>query len=361
MKKEAIYFIHKMSEETRNAKAFIEKGVLPQLFQILTSSDVPLLVQALQCLSYYAADFPQCVIEATPQSILSIVSFLSNEEDVVHQAVVCLGNLCASTFERKQMVIDAGVPRYLKPLLNSALSIETMEVIYILFDNIGNGNEGQKQVLFDYQAVETAVQHMNSSNPELAKCATLAIGTLANGGTVEQKQRIIDLQVLPILVKMLTSDDENVAEFAACGLKSISESNEDVDIPEQIQAIIAAGAIPHLTMLLKSRNTRIINEALGVFINITACDSRRCQDVLDAGVLPLAKNLLKHGELSGKILVMALMENMTSYNANQVNMIIEAKIVPDVLTFFGENNTDFELPKVGLLTYKSFVSCLHIL
>ena len=329
----------------------IKNGVLPRLLANLSSSYATLLDQTLKCLADIAVDFPERVIEAEPpETISSIASLLlCSDEDVIYQAAVFIGNLCASTFERKQIFIDAGVLHYLKVLLNYNLSVKTLEVIYTLFDNIANGNEAQKQVLFDHKLVEPVIRHMKFSNIELAKSATWALLTLANGATVQQKQRIIDLQALPIIVKLLTSKDEKLAEFAACGLKYIAESEEDVEIPQIIQAIITAGVIPPLTMLLKSQSTSIVDEALGVFIHITACDSTRCQDVLDAGVLSLTKKLLKHRETFGKQLVMALLENMTSHNAGQVDMVVEAEIVPYVLTFLDKN--DSELQKVSLLSY----------
>ena len=327
----------------KNPQILIDDGVLSHLFGNLSISYTALLDQTLKCLATIAADFPGRVIEATTPRIISTIALLLlspvEDENVVFQAAVFLGNICAETTERKQMVIDAGVFHHMKVLLlmTAAFKFETVVAIYTIYYNLADGTQDQKQAVFDAELVEPVIRQMNSSDVELAKCATEAIGTLANGGTVQQKQRIIYLQALPIFVQLLTSEDEKLAQFAACGLQNISESKNDVDLTEQIQAIVDAGAIPPLKQLLISPITYISDEALNTFINITACDSTRCQNVLVAGILPLAKQLLRQPDLDRKMKVMTLLENATRYNINQVNMVLVAAVLSDIVKLIDDN------------------------
>ena len=335
----------------KNHLLLINEGVLPPLFGNLSSSHTALLDQTLDCFTVFAVKNSERFIEATtPRFISSIVSLLSHsDESIVRQAAALIGNHCAKFTERKQTVIDAGVLRHLKVLLMTpTFEFETLDELFTIVYYLADGNQDQKETLFTAGLVEEVIRLINSPNTEIAKCATWAIGTLANGATVQQKQRIIDLQALPVLVKQLTSKDEKLAEFAACGLKDIAESEDDVDIPEIIQAIFAAGAIPPLKRLLISPVTDVSDEALDAFINVTSCNSELCQVVLDDGILPLAKQLLKQPDLDRKKKVMALLENVTRYNLIQVNLVLGASILSDIVKLFDEN--DPALQKVSLLS-----------
>lgn len=322
-----------MAYELRNAQRLIDRGLVGKLLKNLYSDSTSLLDQTLKLLANLAIGFPQIIAKG-----INLISklLLSDDEDVVLQAALCLRNLSAGSIERKQAVIEAGVPELLPQLMAGNFKDSTMEEIFSVFTNIADGNTDQKQVLFDCQAVQPAVQIMNSSNLKVAGFATWGIGTLANEGTVAQKQQIIDFQALPILVSLLSSKDIRLSEYAACAIKDICESKEGVDVSVQIQAIINAGALPPLIQLLKSSATDASDESLNAFINISACDSDRCQAVLDAGVLPFIDKFLKHPKLSCKKRAMAFLENATRYNVLQVSTILEAVSSDDIVNLLDD-------------------------
>lgn len=87
--------------------------------------------------------------------------------------------------------------------------------------------------------------------------------------------------MIPKLVELLASTEVTVLTPALRAVGNIVTGND-----VQTDAIISAGGLQHLGLLLQHHRTNIIKEAAWTLSNITAGNMEQIQHVINAGLLP---------------------------------------------------------------------------
>jgi len=136
--------------------------------------------------------------------------------------------------------------------------------------------------------------------------------------------------LVPVLARMLYSEDTEVITDAAWGLSYLSDGSND-----RIQVVLDTGITPRLIQLLSHTDFSVKTPCLRTLGNFVTGDDRQTQAVLNSGILPPLLGLLSSPKVGIRKEACWLISNITAGNRTQIQAVIDAGLVP---------------PLVGLLT-----------
>jgi len=131
------------------------------------------------------------------------------------------------------------------------------------------------------QSLETIVQNAASDQPAVQLSAVQAARKLLSSDRNPPIDDLISSGILPVLVHCLTCDDNPALQFeAAWALTNIASGTS-----AQTQAVVNAGAVPLFLRLLESQHQNVCEQAVWALGNIIG-DGPQCRDyVISLGVV----------------------------------------------------------------------------
>ena len=266
-----------------------DKNWIPFLLDWLKLSNCPSIqVEALWALTNIAAgntEHTNMLLQHNP--VPALVALLdSPNEEVLEQAVWVLGNIAGEGAASRDIVLSNHA---LPPLVHCILTHQqSQQILRIGSWALNNLCDSQPRPALDIHTVMPVLHALlRSEDSEVLSHTCWALSHLCDGPSAHIKV-VVEANLCWRLVELLQHRSWRVIKPALRTIGNIVCAEDEVDYT---QFILAAGAVPHLKILIGHSNREIQKEACWTLSNIAAGTCEQIQTVLDSGAIPLLVSL----------------------------------------------------------------------
>jgi importin subunit alpha-6/7 len=293
-----------------HCQVIVEKGCVPLLIQMMTSSNeevreqavwalgniggdaahcrdiilqnqgLPLLIKCLQTSSKHSmiknaswaisnlcrgkpGPIYEMVKDAMP--VLADVVIKQHDPEILSDALWALSHLSEGSEEKIDALISTQVvPRAIQLLNHHLYNIQLPAIR--LIGNIVTGTEAQTQLVINLGGVEALSTLLNSSKKNTQKEAVWSISNIC-AGNKEQLDRLISADVMPRLVACAYSSDKEIKKETVWALSNAAAGSK----PEQLAKFVQSGIIQALCSLFDENDVKIVSVALEGLNRVLKC------------------------------------------------------------------------------------------
>ncbi|CAM9615020.1 unnamed protein product [Ectocarpus fasciculatus] len=227
------------------------------------------------------------VIQAGAMPLLVLCLDEHSSTDLQFEAAWALTNI-ASTCKTGAVVQHGAVPALVRNLRHHNQDLRE-QCAWCLGNIAGDCAELRDVVLGTPDALEGLLLNVvQPATPSLLRNCVWALSNMCRGKP--QPDTALLAPALPVLLKLLSSDDSEVLVDTCWALSYLSDGTT-----ERIETVISSGVAGPLTALLQHGDSNVVTPALRTLGNfVTGSDAQTQQSVLDLGVLPHLQSLLRH-------------------------------------------------------------------
>ncbi|XP_057776651.1 importin subunit alpha-like [Salvia miltiorrhiza] len=338
------------SGTSENTKVVIDHNAVPIFVRLLSSPSDDVREQAVWALGNVAGDSPKCRdLVLSYGALAPLLAQFSDQAklSMLRNATWTLSNFCRGKPQPQFEQVKPALPA-LTHLIHTTDEEVLTDACWAL-SYLSDGTNDKIQAVIEAGVCPRLVELLMHPSPSVLIPALRTVGNIVTGDDV-QTQVIIDNRALPCLLNLLTQNYKKSIKKEACWtISNITAGNRD-----QIQAVIEAGLIAPLVVLLQTAEFEIKKEAAWAISNATSggtheqikflvregcikplCDLLLCPDPRIVTVcLEGLENILKVGEAeknqgnSGDVNVFAQMiddaeglekiENLQSHDNNEI-------------------------------------------
>ncbi|XP_076881458.1 importin subunit alpha-1b-like isoform X2 [Bidens hawaiensis] len=267
------------------------------------------------------------------------VEFLTREDfpQLQLEAAWALTNIASGTSENTKVVIDLGsVPIFAKLLASP--SDEVREQAVWALGNVAGDSPRCRDLVLDHGALIALLSQLNEhARLSMLRNATWTLSNFCRGKP--QPSFELTRPALPVLKRLIHSNDEEVITDACWALSYLSDGTND-----KIQAVIDAGVCTRLVELLNHLSPSVLVPALRTVGNIVTGDDLQTQHIIERGALPCLLSFLTHSyKKSIKKEACWAISNITAGNKEQIQAVIEAGLIAPLV--FLLQNAEFDIKK----------------
>lgn len=279
------------SGETEHTQTVVGSGVVPHLIHLLGSPDEATAEQAARALGNIAGDGPttrDVVLQAGAvhpllqllhqrcrgEKVTSSYSYFTSGS-MTKTATWTLKNFCIGKPRHDSALVWHMLPTVIQLMTNSdeevmkdacwALSYLTCNVSDdIIQEVIDAVNEAGAHLLVDSCNRNLLVDLLLHPSTKVQRPVLMTAGNIVSSAIDLHTQYLIDNNVLPSLLVLLSSSSQIIVKEACWAISNITAGNEI-----QIQAVIDSGVIPSLIRLLGNEKLDIRKECVWAISNLT--------------------------------------------------------------------------------------------
>ncbi|PPE00013.1 hypothetical protein GOBAR_DD02993 [Gossypium barbadense] len=239
-------------------------ALLPLLAQLNEHVKLSMLRNATWTLSNFCRGKPQPPFDLVKPALPALTHLIhSNDEEVLTDACWALSYLSDGTNDKIQAVIEAGVCGRLVELLmhpSPSVLIPALRTV----GNIVTGDDGQTQCIINHQVLPCLLNLLtNNFKKSIKKEACWTISNIT-AGNKEQIQAVIEANIISPLVHLLQNAEFDIKKEAAWAISNATSGGTH----DQIKFLVSQGCIKPLCDLLNCPDPRIVTVCLEGLENI---------------------------------------------------------------------------------------------
>ncbi|MBA0752427.1 hypothetical protein Gogos_001265 [Gossypium gossypioides] len=239
-------------------------ALLPLLAQLNEHAKLSMLRNATWTLSNFCRGKPQPPFDLVKPALPALTHLIhSNDEEVLTDACWALSYLSDGTNDKIQAVIEAGVCGRLVELLmhpSPSVLIPALRTV----GNIVTGDDGQTQCIINHQVLPCLLNLLtNNFKKSIKKEACWTISNIT-AGNKEQIRAVIEANIISPLVHLLQNAEFDIKKEAAWAISNATSGGTH----DQIKFLVSQGCIKPLCDLLNCPDPRIVTVCLEGLENI---------------------------------------------------------------------------------------------
>ncbi|XP_054129568.1 armadillo repeat-containing protein 3 isoform X1 [Melozone crissalis] len=281
--KNSLECIYLLVQDFQNRAAVRELNVIPPLLGLLESEYPVIQSLALQTLEVISKDRETRILLEEYKGLDCLLNILENNElnDLHVETLAVLGNCLEDVHTLQQIQLTGGIQKLL-----SFLKVSTVPDIQKnaakAITNAAYDPEIRK--ILHWEEVETfLIRLLETNNDDVKVAASQAISAMCEN--IDSKC-VLGLQGIPQLVKLLSSDNEELKEAVVTALTNLTTSNL-----RNASVVAKAEGIAPLIKTLNAQRDGAISNAIAVLTNLALQEPIRAsiqsQGIMSALVGPL--------------------------------------------------------------------------
>ncbi|KAM7036873.1 armadillo repeat-containing protein 3 [Passerculus sandwichensis] len=281
--KNSLECIYLLVQDFQNRAAVRELNVIPPLLGLLESEYPVIQSLALQTLEVISKDRETRILLEEYKGLDCLLNILENNElnDLHVEALAVLGNCLEDVHTLQQIQLTGGIQKLL-----SFLKVSTVPDIQKnaakAITNAAYDSEIRK--ILHWEEVETfLLRLLETNNDDVKVAASQAISAMCEN--IDSKC-VLGLQGIPQLVKLLSSDNEELKEVVVTALTNLTTANL-----RNASVVAKAEGIAPLIKTLNAQRDGAVSNAIAVLTNLALQEPLRAsiqsQGIMSALVGPL--------------------------------------------------------------------------
>ncbi|KAJ8899099.1 hypothetical protein K2173_010252 [Erythroxylum novogranatense] len=331
VREQAVWALGNIAGDSPKCRDFVlgHGALMPLLSQFNEHAKLSMLRNATWTLSNFCRGKPQPLFDQTKPALPTLEHLLhSSDEEVLTDACWALSYLSDGTNDKIEAVIEAGVcPRLVELLLHPSPTVLIPALRTV--GNIVTGDDMQTQHMINYQVLPRLLNLLTSNYKKSIKKE--ACWTISNitAGNVSQIQAVMDAAIIAPLVQLLQNAEFEIKKEAAWAISNATSGGTH----EQIKFLVSQGCIKPLCDLLICPDPRIVTVCLEGLENILKVGEAE-KSLGNTGDVNLYAQMIDEAEGLEKI------ENLQSHDNND----IYEKAVKILETYWVEDDENEQLP-----------------